>query len=80
MTAIAKSAKRHPAAKKCCGWEEPAMCGYEAEDGYQLDGHLWSEHEDDDHIFPWCSNPFHKLGRGKIWFGFPCPAVNEVSI
>ena len=26
MTAIAKSAKRHPAAKKCCGWKEPAMC------------------------------------------------------
>ena len=26
MTAIAKSAKRHPAAKKCCGWEEPAIC------------------------------------------------------
>ena len=24
MTAIAKSAKRHPAAKKSCGWEEPA--------------------------------------------------------
>ena len=23
MTAIAKSAKTHPAAKKCCGWEEP---------------------------------------------------------
>ena len=20
-----KSAKRHPAAKKCCGWEEPAI-------------------------------------------------------
>ena len=27
MTVIAKSAKRHPAAKKCCGWEEPAICG-----------------------------------------------------
>ena len=26
MRAIAKSAKRHPAAKKCCGWEEPAIC------------------------------------------------------
>ena len=25
MTAIVKSAKRHPAAKKCCGWEEPAI-------------------------------------------------------
>ena len=25
MTAIAKSSKRHPAAKKCCGWEEPAI-------------------------------------------------------
>ena len=25
MTAIAKSAKTHPAAKKCCGWEEPAI-------------------------------------------------------
>ena len=25
MTAIAKSAKTHPAAKKCCGWEEPAL-------------------------------------------------------
>ena len=23
-------------------------CGYEAEDGYQLDGHIWSEHEDTD--------------------------------
>ena len=28
MTAIAKSAKRHPAAKKCCGWEETAICIY----------------------------------------------------
>ena len=27
MRAITKSAKRHPAAKKCCGWEEPAICG-----------------------------------------------------
>ena len=26
MTAIAKSAKPHPPAKKCCGWEEPAIC------------------------------------------------------
>ena len=26
MTAIAKSVKRHPAAKKICGWEEPAIC------------------------------------------------------
>ena len=26
MTAIAKLAKTHPAAKKCCGWEEPAIC------------------------------------------------------
>ena len=26
MTAIAKSGKIHPAAKKCCGWEEPATC------------------------------------------------------
>ena len=26
MTAIAKSAKTHPAAKKFCGWEEPALC------------------------------------------------------
>ena len=25
MTAIAKLAKIHPAAKKCCGWEEPAI-------------------------------------------------------
>ena len=25
MTVIAKSAKRHPAAKKFCGWEEPAI-------------------------------------------------------
>ena len=25
-------------------------CGYEAEDGYQLDGHLWSEHEDEDDL------------------------------
>ena len=24
MTANAKSAKRHPATNKCCGWEEPA--------------------------------------------------------
>ena len=30
MRAIAKSAKRHPAAKKCCGWEEPAICDDEA--------------------------------------------------
>ena len=26
MRAITKSAKIHPAAKKCCGWEEPAIC------------------------------------------------------
>ena len=26
MTAIAKSAKRRISAKKCCGWEEPAIC------------------------------------------------------
>ena len=26
MRAIAKSAKIHPTAKKCCGWEEPAIC------------------------------------------------------
>ena len=26
MRAIAKSAKTHPTAKKCCGWEEPAIC------------------------------------------------------
>ena len=26
MTAIAKSAKTHPAAKKCWGWEELAIC------------------------------------------------------
>ena len=25
MTVIVKSAKTHPAAKKCCGWEEPAI-------------------------------------------------------
>ena len=25
MTAFAKSAKTHPAAKKFCGWEEPAI-------------------------------------------------------
>ena len=25
MKAIAKSAKIHPAAKKCCGWQEPAI-------------------------------------------------------
>ena len=28
MTAIAKSAKRHPAANKFFGWEEPAICDY----------------------------------------------------
>ena len=27
MTAIEKSPKRHTAAKKCCGWEEPAIWG-----------------------------------------------------
>ena len=34
MTAIAKSVKPHPAAKKCCGWEEPAICkcGHKAPD------------------------------------------------
>ena len=26
MTATAKSAKTHPTAKKCCGWEEPFFC------------------------------------------------------
>ena len=25
MTAIAKSAKTPPAAKKCCGWKEPTI-------------------------------------------------------
>ena len=25
-------------------------CGYEAEDGYPLDGHTWSEHEDDNDV------------------------------
>ena len=24
---MAKSAKRQPVAKKCCGWEEPVICG-----------------------------------------------------
>ena len=28
MTAIAKSAKTHPAAKKCCGWEEHAIYAF----------------------------------------------------
>ena len=28
MRAITKSTKRHPAAKKCCGWEEPAICDF----------------------------------------------------
>ena len=27
MTAIVKSAKINPAAKKCFGWEEPVICG-----------------------------------------------------
>ena len=26
-TGAQKLAKRHPAAKKCCGWEKPAICG-----------------------------------------------------
>ena len=26
MRAIPKTAKIHPAAKKCCGWEKPAIC------------------------------------------------------
>ena len=26
MRAIVKSAKTHAAAKKCCGWEESAIC------------------------------------------------------
>ena len=29
-------------------------CGYEAEDGYQLDGNIWSDHEDTDVN---CQNP-----------------------
>ena len=38
MTAMAKSAKRHPAAKKCCGWEEPAICCLDkcCHDGWHL--------------------------------------------
>ena len=28
MRAIAKSAKTHSTAKKCCGWEEPAICNH----------------------------------------------------
>ena len=35
MTAIAKSAKRHLAAKKCCGWEEPVICPYESMQVYK---------------------------------------------
>ena len=31
MIAIAKSAKRHSAAEKCCGWEEPAIYSFTAE-------------------------------------------------
>ena len=26
MRAIPKTVKIHPAAKKCCGWEKPAIC------------------------------------------------------
>ena len=37
MTAIAKSAKRHPAAKKCYGWEKPAICSsYEHLSSYEV--------------------------------------------
>ena len=40
-------------------------CGYEAEDGYQLDGHLWSEHEDVDDekllACPHCDQTFQIL-------------------
>ena len=28
MRAIPKTAKIHSAAKKCCGWEKPAICAY----------------------------------------------------
>ena len=31
-------------------------CGFEAEDGYQLDGHLWSEHEDNEIISIQCQH------------------------
>ena len=40
MTAIAKSAKRHPAAKKCCGWEEPAICTLASKACLHFDGRL----------------------------------------
>ena len=29
MRAIPKTAKIHPAAKKCCGWEKPAICPFD---------------------------------------------------
>ena len=28
-----------------------SKCDYCAEDGYDLDGHFWSEHDDDESIF-----------------------------
>ena len=55
-------------------------CGYETEDGYQLDGHLWSEHEDEDDVksllCPHCDQTFpilkelmtHKKTRSPCMF------------
>ena len=41
------------------------ICGHEAEDGYQLDGHLWSEHEDEDDlklfVCQYCDQSFSNL-------------------
>ena len=36
MTAIAKSAKKHPTVKKCRGREERAICGPEAISSFKL--------------------------------------------
>ena len=41
------------------------ICGFETEDGYQLDGHLWSEHEDEDDlklfVCQYCDQSFSNL-------------------
>ena len=42
MRAIPKTAKIHPAAKKCCGWEKPAICKQGSNQAYGETLLLWS--------------------------------------
>ena len=46
MRAIPKTAKIHPAAKKCCGREKPAICGlYKHLSSYVVHMNIFSSYE-----------------------------------